>query len=47
MKQKTFKMSAEELEYMLGRLRKGGAHQKKKGKGSYTRKTKHKGREEE
>lgn len=47
MKQKTFKMSAEELEYMLGRLRKGGAHQKKKGKGSYTRKEKHKGREEE
>ena len=47
MKQKTYKMSAEELEYVLGRLRKGGAHQKKKGKGSYTRKQKHKRRAEE
>lgn len=39
---KTYKMSPEELEYTMGRLRKGGTHRKKKGKGSYTRKEKHK-----
>lgn len=47
MKTKTFKLSAEELEYLMGRLRKGGAHKKKKGKGSYTRKAKHKNQVEE
>jgi hypothetical protein len=41
-KKKTFKMSPEELEYTMGRLRKGGPHKSKKGKGSYTRKEKHK-----
>lgn len=47
MKTKTFKLSAEELEYLMGRLRKGGAHKKKKGKGSYTRKVKHRNQVEE
>lgn len=42
MKKKTFKMTPEELEYVMGRLRKGGPHKKKKGAGSYTRKEKHK-----
>ena len=42
MKQKRYKMSPEELEYVMGRLRKGGPHKKKKGAGSYTRKQKHK-----
>lgn len=42
MKKKTFKLSQEELEFVMGRLRKGGPHRKKKGTGSYTRKTKHK-----
>ncbi len=41
-KKKTFKMIPEELEYTMGRLRKGGPHKSKKGKGSYTRKEKHK-----
>lgn len=47
MQKKTFKMTPEELEYVMGRLRKGGPHKKKKGAGSYTRKQKHKGRTEE
>jgi stalled ribosome alternative rescue factor ArfA len=42
MNKKTFKMTPEELEYIMGRLRKGGPHKSKKGKGSYTRKEKHK-----
>lgn len=46
-KKKTFKMSHEELEYVMGRLRKGGPHKSKKGKGSYTRKEKHKRKGEE
>ena len=45
MNKKTFKMTPEELEYIMGRLRKGGPHKSKKGKGSYTRKIKHKERE--
>lgn len=47
MKKKTFKYTPEELEFVMGRMRKAGAHRKKKGAGSYTRKTKHKGREVE
>ena len=42
MKTKTFKMTPEELEYVMGRLRKSGPHKSKKGKGSYIRKEKHK-----
>ena len=45
MKKKTFKYTPEELEFIMGRMRKAGPHRKKKGTGSYTRKTKHKGRE--
>lgn len=42
MKKKTFKYTPEELEFIMGRMRKAGTHRKKKGKGSYTRKEKHK-----
>lgn len=45
MQKKTFKLTPEELEFVMGRMRKAGTHRKKKGTGSYTRKTKHKERE--
>ena len=37
-----FKMSGEELQMYIATMSKGGTHKKKKGKGSYTRKQKHK-----
>lgn len=45
MQKKTFKLTPEELEFVMGRMRKAGTHRKKKGAGSYTRKIKHKGKE--
>ena len=47
MNKSIFKMNPEELQQTTALLRKGSAHRKKKGKGSYTRKEKHKGKEVE